>query len=250
MRAVFFDCFAGVSGDMVLGALIDLGINYEVFKRELSKLNISGYDIEINKKESSSIIATDVKVILTEEYSSNHSNEHKHHRHHAKNLMDVEAIIDNSGVNHRVKAFGKQIFKEIARAEALVHNKDIYEVQFHEVGAVNSIVDVVGVCICIDLLGIEAVYSSLLTENTNAELTTPTGMGIIKTLAKGFGTMPKMYIEGVGYGLGKRQIGRLNAIRVVIGTLFEEETFNEDISAFDTSVGKPLQRFRLNMKVQ
>lgn len=282
MRAVYFDCFSGISGDMMLGALIDLGANPEKLLENLRKLDVRGYDIIIEKKESCGIVATDVKVILLNEneveYGHNHNNSHNHHdnshnhghnHNHGRNLSDIESIIDASSLTERVKYLSKNIFREIAKAEAKVHNKDICEVHFHEVGALDSIVDVVGVCICLELLGVEAVFSSPLKEGTgfincqhgtlpvpvpavmemlkgsgipvetqmiNTELVTPTGIGIIKTLSRGFGLMPKMYVEGVGYGLGKRDTGRFNALRAVVGSLFEEEILSNDVFLLEANI--------------
>jgi pyridinium-3,5-bisthiocarboxylic acid mononucleotide nickel chelatase len=200
-----------------------------------------------------------------------HEHEHKHHHHsHAhvgenhnqshshmeRNLRSIEELIDTSDLNQNVKDFSKLVFGEIARAEAKVHNKDINEVHFHEVGAIDSIVDIVGAAICIDLLGIKKVYSSpqhdgkgfiecqhgiipvpvpavmemlkgsgipIISEDINTELVTPTGMGIIKCLASNFGNMPAMIIDKVGYGLGKRETGRFNALRVAMGSLYEDD---------------------------
>lgn len=201
MRVVFFDCFSGISGDMILGALMDLGIDTDVFRGELNKLNITGYDIHVSKKESFGIVGTDVKVyeikqnehnhqsqhmqeyqlgqhngqqteyllghqhdyIFGHQYEHNHDSERQHHHitdskdqeFHGRNLFDIETIIDRSSISEKAKYLSKQIFREIAKAEARVHNKDIYDVHFHEVGALDSIVDIVGACICLDILKID-----------------------------------------------------------------------------------------------
>jgi len=299
MRVLYFDCFSGISGDMALGALMDLGIDEAEFKRELDKLNLSGYDIVVKKKVKNSIAVTDVDVVLDSEFNNGHDNcqhEHEHchennheynhvheheqshgevdnhshghshdhnhhhdHNHTARNLTDIEKIIDSSDLNNNVKKFSKKVFREIALAEAKVHNKAVEEVHFHEVGAVDSIVDIVGAAICLDLLKIDKVYSSPLhdgkgfiecqhgrlpvpvpavmemllksnipyiVEDINTELVTPTGIGIIKCLAQSFGNMPEMLIDNVGYGAGKRDTGRLNALRCIMGTM--DETENRD----------------------
>ncbi|NSW89594.1 MAG: nickel pincer cofactor biosynthesis protein LarC [Firmicutes bacterium] len=253
MKVLFFDCFSGISGDMALGALLDLGINEKVFRRELEKLNLTGYRVEIEKKQKSGIYGTDVTVIVEDD-------EHDLYSHTACNLTDIELLIDKSDLKQKVKDFSKKVFREIARAEAKVHNKGINEVHFHEVGAVDSIVDIVGTAICIDLLGVDKVFSSplydgkgfiecqhgiipvpvpavmemlsgsnipLITTDINTELVTPTGMGLIKCLALDFGNMPAMIIDRIGYGMGKREIGRLNALRVVLGDLLEEKFIEE-----------------------
>jgi pyridinium-3,5-bisthiocarboxylic acid mononucleotide nickel chelatase len=290
MKVLYFDCFSGISGDMTLGALIDLGIDKDAFKSELDKLNLAGFDIVIEKDVKRGIAGTNVSVILNEEYEKlqkrikEHEHEHEAHKHvhghhdaahshqHShpmRNLKSIELLIDWSDLKQNVKDFSKKVFGEIARAEAKVHNKDINEIHFHEVGAIDSIVDIVGVAICMDLLGVSKVVSSplhdgkgfiecqhgiipvpvpavmemlvgskipLITEDINTELVTPTGIGIIKSLTQNFGNMPAMIVEKVGYGFGKRETGRLNALRVTIGTLFGEDSLNGEISILETNI--------------
>jgi len=277
MKILYFDCFSGISGDMTLGALLDLGIDYELFKSELAKLNLAGYDIMIEKKPKNGIIGTDVQITLNEEYeklshthSDGHGHSHTHdHSHSYRNLKSIEMMIDWSELNQNVKDFSKKVFREIARAEAKVHDKDINEIHFHEVGAIDSIVDIVGTAICIDLLGVKKVFSSplhdgsgfiecehgilpvpvpavmemladskipIICEDVKTELVTPTGMGIIKCLASDFGNMPAMIVDKIGYGFGKRETGRFNALRVVMGTLFGEDSMMEEISILETNI--------------
>lgn len=310
MKVLYFDCFSGISGDMAMGALIDLGIDHNVLKNELAKLELDGYTLEINKKSQRGIFGTDVKVVLehshhelddthddhhnnhnhnhddnhnhghhhehshehSHEHGHEHSHEHTHGHHHGdtvRNFKDIQDIIDKSSLNPKVKELSIKIFKEIAIAEAQVHNKAVDEVHFHEVGAVDSIVDIVGTAICLNLLGVDKVFSSpmhdgrgfiecqhgiipvpvpavmemlkdsnipLVTEDINTELITPTGMGIIKSISSGFGNMPAMAIDRIGYGMGKRETGRLNALRVVMGTLFQEDNHLEEIAVLETNI--------------
>jgi pyridinium-3,5-bisthiocarboxylic acid mononucleotide nickel chelatase len=301
MKVLYFDCFSGISGDMTLGALIDLGVEKDIFLSELDKLNIGGYDIVLEKKIMNGIVGTDVKVILVETYSElqdkikqqefheqnhthSHSHEHPHehnehihkdqqkpHSHDSsqRNLKNIETIIDMSDLSKNVKDFSKKVFHEIAKAEAKVHHKDINEIHFHEVGAIDSIVDIVGVAICLDLLGVKKIFSSplhdghgfiecqhgiipvpvpavmemlsdskipLISDDINTELITPTGMGIIKCLTSDYGSMPAMIIEKVGYGMGKRDTGKFNALRIVMGTLFEEANVMEEIAILETNI--------------
>ena len=322
MRALYFDCFSGISGDMVLGALMDLGINEQDFKRELGKLNLSGYNLVVKRKDINSIAVTDVEVILDkhshddhehdghecddheqdfhecnehkyDDHKCNdyecHNHEHNHHEHHqhehqgeqqhehhnhdhnhnARNLKDIEMLIDSSELKSNVKDFSKKVFREIAWAEAKVHNKTIDEVHFHEVGAVDSIVDIVGTAICLDMLGIEKVFSSPLHDGTgfiecrhgripvpvpavmemltdsnipyiiedvNTELVTPTGIGIIKCLAESFGKMPLIMVNKIGYGGGKRDTGRLNALRCVMGTMAVSGDTRDEIIVLETNI--------------
>ncbi len=288
MKALYFDCFSGISGDMTLGALIDLGIDKDLFISELNKLNMSGYDIVIEKKVKNNIVGTDVKVIINEEYEDlvermtreghftgeyiTHSGNDKglHEKHQPeRNLCSIEALIDASSLKQSVKDFSKKVFREIARAEAKVHNKDMNEIHFHEVGAIDSIIDIVGTAICIDLLGVRAVFSSplhdgqgfiecahgvlpvpvpavlellantqipIIIEKVNTELITPTGAGLIKCLTRNFGSMPVMIINKVGYGMGKRETGSLNALRIVMGDLLGEDSLMEEIAMLETNI--------------
>ncbi len=296
MKVLYFDCFSGISGDMTLGALLDLGIDKTAFLNELEKLKVEGYSIEINTKVKNGICGTDVRVILEEtehnenddehqygelhHYEHHHHGEHEHthehahdrtHNHHSeRNLEDIELIINQSDLRPRVKSMSTKIFREIARAEAKVHGKEINEVHFHEVGAVDSIVDIIGSCICLDMLGIERIFASelhegkgfvkcahgllpvpvpavmemlcnskipLITEDIPFELVTPTGLGIIKMISSGFGKMPPMSIEKTGYGMGKRETGRFNALRVVMGSLYQQDMIpSDDISILETNI--------------
>ena len=292
MKVLYFDCFSGISGDMTLGALLDLGIDKAAFLTELEKLKVDGYSIEINKKVKNGISGTDVHVVLEEtghhengeehQYGEihhtdhhhhgeqEHTHEHSHNHHSERNLEDIELIINQSDLRPRVKTMSTKIFREIARAEAKVHGKDINEVHFHEVGAVDSIVDIVGSCICLDMLGIERIFASelhegkgfvkcahgllpvpvpavmemlcsskipLITEDIPFELVTPTGLGIIKMISSGFGKMPPMSIEKTGYGMGKRETGRFNALRVVMGSLYQQDMIpSDEISILETNI--------------
>ncbi|MDR3585191.1 MAG: nickel pincer cofactor biosynthesis protein LarC [Desulfosporosinus sp.] len=253
MKVLYFDCFSGISGDMTLAALMDLGVDELSFRRELDKLKLEGYTLVISKSIKNGITGMDVNVILTNDVEEDH--------HHARNLRNIEALIDESDISQGVKDFSKKVFSEIAAAEAKVHDKDIYEVHFHEVGAVDSIVDIVGTAICLDLLGVDRVYASklhdgngfikcqhgtipvpvpavmemlsgsgipLIQTDINTELVTPTGMGIIKCLSLGFGSMPLMSIDRVGYGMGKRETGGFNALRLVMGTMDETDKDTPD----------------------
>ncbi len=252
---------------MTLAALLDLGIDQDFFLNELKKLDLDGYEIVIQKKQRHSIAMLDVDVIL-ENHGHSHHHGHFHHHEHShdhihpiknkagnqeRNLNIINKIIDDSEIGQRAKDISKEIFKEIAEAEAKVHGKSIEDVHFHEVGAVDSIVDIVGVAICIDYLNVDTIYSSplhdghgfiqcqhgllpvpvpavmamledsqipVVQEDVNTEMITPTGMGIVKCIAEDFICMPSMKIEKTGYGLGKRDTGRFGAVRAILGTAF------------------------------
>ncbi|MDP2112749.1 MAG: LarC family nickel insertion protein, partial [Bacteroidota bacterium] len=149
MKILYYDCFAGISGDMNLGAMIDLGVDADYLENELRKLNIEGFHLEITKDLRRGISGTKAEVIV-----ENPDNEkHRHLRH-------VEEIINNSTLSETVKANSLKIFKLIAYAEAKVHSIAVERVHFHEVGALDSIADIVGAAICLDFLKVDKVLSS------------------------------------------------------------------------------------------
>jgi uncharacterized protein (TIGR00299 family) protein len=244
MRILYFDTIGGMSGDMALGALVNAGISLDDLSNDLQSLSIPGFEIAARHIERSGIVATKIDVVITAQP--------KHHRH----LKDIEALIDDSGLTASVKERSKKIFREVAQAEAKVHNTTIEKVHFHEVGALDSIIDIIGVSICLERLGIEAVYSSpikvgrmglvnaqhgklpiptpatmeilkgypiVLTE-IPYELTTPTGAAIIKSLSHGVLTTEAIRVDRIGYGAGTREIEQLpNLLRVLIGELDSDD---------------------------
>lgn len=244
---LYFDCLSGISGDMTIGALLDLGIDKDLFKRELEKLNIDGYKIEIKQNQKNGITGTDFYVHLDHHHHHEDDNDGHHHHDH-RNLYDIEKIIDESNLKENVKEMSKKIFRFVAEAEAKIHGKSIDEVHFHEVGAIDSIVDIIGVSICIDMLDVDKIYASSLHLGTGfvhcahgnipvpapatleilrglpvystgirSELITPTGAAIIKALADDFIPFPEMIIDTIGYGLGKKDLEITNVLRVVKG---------------------------------
>jgi uncharacterized protein (TIGR00299 family) protein len=237
MTTAYFDCFSGIAGDMILGALIDLGVDETVLKKELKKLPFTGYDILVKKVECNHIAATDVTVIITED-------------HHHRNLSDINDIIKHSTLTPQVKKLSQNIFYNLGKAEAKIHNVNIEDVHFHEVGAVDSIVDIVGSVIAVMLLGIDTIYCSPLplghgfvscehgllplpapatvellkgipvyTIDRDQETVTPTGAAVITTLASAFGEMPPMKITQIGYGRGKLPSKYPSVLRVFLGEL-------------------------------
>jgi len=236
MKIAFLDCFSGISGDMMVGALIDLGLDFRYLEKELKKLNISGYKLEIAKVKRNGIkgVKFDVNVDLK--------------KHHHRNLKEINNIIERSKLNKEVKDLSKAIFNEIAKAEAKAHGIKVNDVHFHEVGAVDSIIDIVSTSIGINYLGIEKVISSPLnvgsgfvkaehgllpvpapataeilknipfySNGIKAELVTPTGAAIVATVAKDFSSLPEMRVEKIGYGAGSREIEEIpNLLRIFL----------------------------------
>ena len=236
-RILYFDCFSGISGDMTIGALLDTGIDQDEFVNKLNRIGVDGFRIEIKKKQVKTIVGTDFNVII----------DHCHDP-VKRNLSDVEKIIEESGLDESVIDLSKKIFKKIALAEATVHGTRVEDVHFHEVGAVDSIVDIIGTALCIEMLHVERIVSSpihlgtgsvecnhgvlpvpvpatveilketpLYSTGVKGELVTPTGAAIIKTIADDFDFMPQMEIEKIGYGTGKRDYGITNVLRVFLG---------------------------------
>lgn len=248
MKVLYFDCSSGISGNMTLGALIEIIGDESYLINELKKLNVSGYRIEISKKMKNGITATYVDVILEHHH---HYDEHEHHHHHEhRNLNDVNKIIDESSLDERVKNLAKKIFIRVANAESKVHNKPLEEVHFHEVGAIDSIVDIVGTAILINKIDPDKVISSVVNDgygfiqcahgkmavpvpatseiftdagvkfkqiDIDTELVTPTGAAIITELSDEFKVMPEMEVKKIGWGAGYKDIEIPNVLKVYYG---------------------------------
>ena len=252
MKDLYLECYSGVSGDMTVAALLDLGASLDKLKATLKELKIDDeFEINVSKVLKSGIEANDFDVILKHEYEhgkEHHDYEHHHHHHEHRNLDDVYKIIDRLS-DEKVKKLAKDIFKVVAVAEAKAHGKAIEEVHFHEVGAVDSIIDIVSVAFSIVDLGIENVYVSTLYEgrgfvhcahgdmpvpvpavlnivtdydldikitDREGELITPTGAAIVATL-KNKEELPEKYkIKKVGLGAGKRYPDRPSMVRAML----------------------------------
>lgn len=242
MKIIYFDCFAGVSGDMILGACVDAGVPISYLQKELLKLSLDGFDISEQKITKHSIGGTHVEVATKEQ-------------HHHRTLPIIEEIIQNSTLSEYVKINATNVFHNLAQAEAKIHKTTKDKIHFHEVGALDAIVDIVGAMICFEYLQVEKIYASqihvgsgfikcahgmmplpapataeLLKEipiyNTGIqnELTTPTGAAILKTMAESFGTMPQLTIESIGYGCGTRDLEIPNMLRLLVGNSTEKDS--------------------------
>lgn len=271
MKTLYFDCSSGISGNMTLGALLEIVGDEKYFLDELSKLNIDGYKIEISKKVKNGITGTYVDVILDHDEHHHHDHdydhEHEHHHHHEhRNLNDVNSIIDNSSLDNNTKDLAKRIFERVAQAESKVHNKPLDEVHFHEVGAIDSIVDIVGTAILINKINPDNIISSVVNDgygfiecahgtmavpvpatseifasskvkfrqiDVDTELVTPTGAAIIAELAKEFTTLPAMVIEKIGWGAGYKDLKIPNVLKVYYG---EMEQKNENFVVMETNI--------------
>lgn len=242
MKIAYFDCFSGASGDMILGALIDAGFSRKKLNEELKKLSLDNYELNSKKVFRSSITGTKFDVSIKEDI--------KHDEHHKRRtLKDISRIINESTLSESVKSDSIRIFENLANAEAKVHNTFPEEVHFHEVGAIDSIVDIVGAVIVFHDLQIENIYFSPIRTGTGFvkcqhgqfpipspatvellkghhvtgtnikhELTTPTGAAILTTLGVNVEMCPEITLLQIGYGAGSHEIPQIpNLLRVMIG---------------------------------
>ena len=281
MKTLYFDCSSGISGNMTLGALTEIIGDENYLIEELKKLNIDGYKIEISKKVKNGITGTYVDVILEHEHMHHHEhdhhdheheNAHKHHEdehihhHEHRNLDDVNKIIDESSLDEKCKNLAKKIFLRVAKAESKVHNKSLKEVHFHEVGAIDSIIDIVGTAILINKINPDKIISSVVNDgygfiecahgtmavpvpatseifsNSNVkfrqidvdtELVTPTGAAIIAELADEFTTLPAMKVEKIGWGAGFKELKIPNVLKVYLG---ETDNETQEIVVMETNI--------------
>lgn len=292
MKTLYFECTSGISGDMTVAALLDLGADADVLRRGLDSLHVDGFEIKISRVKKSGIDACDFDVVLAGEHDHDHGHQHHHdhgdghadhdhgyshahdhsfrhsheqghehdhgHQHDQRNLADINAIIDGAEITPGAKEMAKKIFAVVARAEAKVHGLPVDQVHFHEVGAVDSIVDIVGAAICVDNLGVDRVLCSPLSEGTGTikcqhgvipvpapavleivtersiplvitdnvgEMVTPTGAAIVAALADDFARPQQMVVRATGYGAGKRVYKSSNTLRAM---LLEEGAGNTD----------------------
>lgn len=242
MNVLYFDCFSGISGDMTVGALVDAGADPKAIESELAKLNFtSEYQLHWSKVVKKGISATKFDVELAEKGHA--------HRHYS----DIVKMIEGAGLNERVTKISLDVFEIIGKAEGKIHGIPLEKVHFHEVGAVDSIIDIVGTAIAIDQLNPDRiVFSPIPVGNGNiridhglypvpapatleilkgvtlrqteieGELTTPTGGGIVAVLAESYGPIPDMQVDAIGYGAGTKDFSdQPNVLRVITGSASE-----------------------------
>ncbi len=279
MRIAYLDCFSGISGDMFLGALVDAGVSPEVLEKTVAALAL-GARLEISRVDRSGISATKVDVIVGGEkdmpredfwnspppsrcagtpkkhdhghehgHSHEHGHQHEHSREHGRSLSEIKKIIAAAPISDGAKTTATAIFQALGEAEAKVHNSDIEKIHFHEVGAVDAIVDIVGAAVGAEALGVDEFVCSPLnvgggtvecahgrfpvpapatvellkdapvfSSGIEKELVTPTGAAIVHVLAKRFSSLPAMKIATTGYGAGSRNLeGQPNVLRILVG---------------------------------
>ena len=236
MKIAYFDCFSGASGDMILGALIDAGLSPRVLMEGLNKLRLRNVIVTSRKVVKGGLSGTRVIV------------EGKEERRHHRSLEELLRIVDRSGLEAEIKEKSREIFQRIASAEARIHRKRIDQVHFHEIGGLDSVVDIVGAVWGIRQLGIDQIHVSkvnvgsgfvtcehgtlpvpapatlalmkgrpIYSSGVEAELLTPTGAAILTTLGSEFGTIPSMKVEAVGYGAGRTDLPHPNLLRLIVG---------------------------------
>ncbi len=270
MKALYFDCSSGISGNMILGALMELIDDPNYLVNELKKLNVDGYHIHISKTKKNGITGTYVDVHLEHdvhdhehdhehhhehhhEHEHTHEHDHEHHHHHEhRNLFDVNKIIDDSDIDPKAKNLAKRIFMRVAKAESKVHNETLENVHFHEVGAIDSIVDIIGTAILLCKINPDVIYSSVVNDgygfihcahgmisvpvpatseifaasnvisrqiDVDTELVTPTGAAIIAEIASSYGMMPAMNVQKIGWGTGTKDLVIPNVLKVTLGEI-------------------------------
>ncbi|HKW94331.1 MAG TPA: nickel pincer cofactor biosynthesis protein LarC [Methylomirabilota bacterium] len=265
MKTAYFDCPSGASGDMILGALVDAGAPFDALERELAGLGVEGYRLERREVMKAGFRATKVDVHVERTGAGPGQ-----HHHPERTLAAILGLIEGSRLAPPVREHAARIFRRLAEAEARVHGTTVERVHFHDVGAVDAIVDVTGACIGLHLLGIEAVHVGALpvgggfvegphgripvpgpataellkgfpTIDTGVrrELVTPTGAAVLTTLAAGAGAMPAMHVQTVGYGAGTMDLDTPNVLRLFVGetavstpteTIVQVETTVDDMS--------------------
>lgn len=331
MKILYFDCATGISGNMAIGALLEICDGEQYLRDELAKLEVPGYQLNVIKRDSHGIGGTYVEVLEAntgipvdamhdgnknvgssatlglhhghthshhheldsspEHHSHGHYHDHNHdhsldnhcHNHQDDNdnnhnhnyvhrtYADIKQIIEGSGITEAAKELSRSMFQKVAAAEAAVHGKPIDEVHFHEVGAIDSIVDIVSVAILMDYIKPDRVISSVVSDGYGTikcahgelsvpvpatsmiyknehirfkqievptELVTPTGAAIISTFAESYGLMPEMNLNKIGIGVGSRNIGGPNTLRVFLGedVTAEGETQNGDIIVINSNI--------------
>lgn len=254
MKTAYFNCFAGISGDMIVGALLDCGLSFHDLKQEIEKLPVSDYSLSCEKVVKNSIGGIKFNVTVLEKQPERH-------------LHEIERIIRESALDSQVIDTSIKIFRKIGEAESKIHGVGIEELHFHEIGALDSIIDIVASVIALQKLGIKKIISSpinlgsgfvnsmhgklpvpapatvellkgipVYSSGALFELTTPTGAAIISTMADKFGEIPNMKISSSGYGAGMRDLEIPNLLRVIIGETDDSEADTDSVMVIETNI--------------
>jgi len=251
MKTLYFDCFSGIAGDMTIAGLLDLGLDFDYLKAELRKLPVEGYQLKASRVVRANISAMKFDVLMNgdHDHDHHHHHHHDHHAHHHRKASDILSMIRDSGLNANVKRIATNIFTKLAISEGSVHHVAPEDVEFHEVGAVDSIVDTIGSAIGFDALGIErylcsainvgagfihcqhGVYpvpapatadllrdATIYSKHADTELVTPTGAAILAAVVDRFTPFDGFAIQRIGYGAGTKQFHDFpNCVRLMLG---------------------------------
>jgi uncharacterized protein (TIGR00299 family) protein len=256
VRILYFDCFAGAAGDMILGAMLDAGLPFEALERALGSLAVEGWDVSADRVLKTGLTATKFRVherVHTHSHEHAHSHahvhSHPHPHHHHHSLKDIERAIGRSALSESARARASGMFRRLAEVEASIHGMPVDQVHLHEVGAIDSIIDIVGAAFGIEWFNADRIVASPLnvgggmiksahgvfpvpapatlrllkdapvySTGIQTELLTPTGALILSEYASGFGPMPQMRVDRVGYGAGERDLAETpNVVRLVVG---------------------------------
>jgi pyridinium-3,5-bisthiocarboxylic acid mononucleotide nickel chelatase len=269
VKTLYLDIFSGLSGDMFIGAMLDLGLGLDHLERELAKLGVAGYHLHASRAKRLQIEGTKFDVHLEEhhshehghdhghehkhdhEHGHDHAHEHEHEHEHSRAFADIRQLIDGSGLSEWVKAKATAVFQRLAVAEGKIHGLPAEQVHFHEVGAVDSIVDIVGACVALEFFGKPRVLASAVVDGAGwidcahgrfpipapatleilaargvpisqceepHELITPTGAALLAEFAETFGPMEGLALERIGFGVGQRENkSRPNVVRAILG---------------------------------
>jgi pyridinium-3,5-bisthiocarboxylic acid mononucleotide nickel chelatase len=285
MKIAYFDCPSGISGNMILGALLDAGLEPDYLSGKFRKLQITNHKSQTNFKLQ--IIKTRKRGLAGTYFNVKVAKRDRH-----RSLKDILAIINRSKLSKEVRLSSSKIFRRLAEAEAKVHGIPVNQVHFHEVGAVDAIIDIVGACIGIEKLGIKKIYCSPLpngkgkiihahgllpnpapaaaqllkgvptySAGIKGELVTPTGAAIITTLAESFGDLPRLEVSAIGYGAGSIDLPIPNLLRVFIGeaqlpterdAILQIETNIDDMDPrdYDRAIARLMKAGALDASVQ
>jgi hypothetical protein len=267
MKLLYLDCFAGISGDMFLGALLDLAVSEDKLRSELAKLKLSGYTISTRRVVKQNISATKFDCIEApsllrpppkgKQRRSGSKHEYEHEQEHShRGYTEIAQMITSSGLSESVKRRALSVFKRLGEAEAKIHGVPLEKIHFHEIGAIDSIVDIVGGCIAVEMLGVDEIQASppqlgsgfvetahgrfpvpapatlellkgvpTASSTEPIELVTPTGAALLAEFCTKFGPMPAMSIEKIGYGAGSRDLEKSpNVLRAMLGEMSKSKS--------------------------
>lgn len=285
MKTVYLDCGMGAAGDMLMAALLELCPNKEDALKALNALGIPGVEYQAEKSEKCGIVGTHMRVLIHGEeeeaaeeagyrpghevmhsHGNGHDHHHDHHHtHHHAGMAEIRELILGLNASEKVKQDALAVYQLIAEAESRVHGKTVEEIHFHEVGTLDAVADVSGVCLLMERLGIESVFASavhvgcgqvrcahgilpvpapatayllqgipIYGGSIQGELCTPTGAALLKHFTKQFGTLPPMAMEKIGYGMGKKDFEAANCVRAMLGYL--ENVYQENLAEMDSIV--------------